>query len=53
MRHKMKYLVLLKSGKVSVVQIDKDIGKGIIMAVRSTHKAAKRCAKVLRKGLKC
>jgi K+/H+ antiporter YhaU regulatory subunit KhtT len=51
MRHKMKYLVLLKSGKVSVVRIDKDIGTGLIMAIRSTRKAAKRCAKILRKGL--
>jgi hypothetical protein len=52
MRHKMKYLVLLKSGKVSVVRIDKEIGEGLLMAIRDTRKDAESFAKVLRKGLK-
>ena len=52
MRHKMKYLVLMKSGKVSVVRIDKELGEGLLMAIRDTRKAAVWCAKILRKGLK-
>jgi len=48
----MKYLVVLKSGKVSVVRIDKELGEGLLMAIRDTRKAAERYAKVLRKELK-
>ena len=51
MRHKMKYLVLLKSGKVSVVRIDNELGEGLLMAIRDTRADAERFAKVLRKGL--